>query len=400
MMGDSAAAGRRWRLPSLAGWALWRHPRRALVLVADLAAAAGTVAAALLVPVSLTSAEAFAMLLAGLLASAELCRSAERGRGESLLGPGFGTPWLVAGALVLPPLLAVALAVVSGLHRWARIRRLPAYRQVFDVAATAVAVLPAAGLLILTGPVPSIAWAVATALVFGVVEAGLPAAVDGRPSGGASAVLFDGAMLALGVALAWAVTDSPWVLLPLAAGLVVLYRGEFGRAGRDETSVDPGTGVLTAVAWWDAAREAPAPAFAVLVLDLDDFAGLNARHGRRVGDAVLRAIADTLRAEVRSADLVGRSGGGEFAVLLPGTGSFDALAIAERLRLRVASTAVSLKAAYGSPQFAWATVSVGVAARPDHGDPVAAVFAAAGAAVREAKETGCNRTVRALSSER
>jgi diguanylate cyclase (GGDEF)-like protein len=394
MMGDSAAAGRRWRLPSLDGWALWRHPRRALVLVADLAAPAGTVAAALLIPVSLTSAEAFAMLLAGLLASAELCRSAERGRGESLLGPGFGTPWLLAGAVVLPPLLAVALAVLSGLHRWARIRRLPAYRQVFDVAATAVAVLLAAGFLILTGP-PSIASAVVAALVFGVVDAGLPAAVDGRPSGGSSAVLFDGAMLGLGVALAWAVADSPWVLLPLTAGLVVLYRGEFGRAGRDQTSVDPGTGVLTAVAWWDAARETPAPAFAVLVLDLDDFAGLNARHGRRVGDAVLRAIADTLRAEVRSADLVGRSGGGEFAVLLPGTGSFDALAIAERLRLRVASTAVALKAAYGSPQFAWATVSVGVAARPDHGDPVAAVFAAAGAAVREAKETGRNRTVRA-----
>src|SRR6201990_823196 len=110
MMGDSAAAGRRWRLPSLEGWALWRPPRRAPVLLAGPAPPAGTVAAALLVPVSLSAAEAFAMLLAGLLASAELCRSAERGRGESLLGPGFGTPWLLAGAVVLPPLLAVALA--------------------------------------------------------------------------------------------------------------------------------------------------------------------------------------------------------------------------------------------------------------------------------------------------
>ncbi|WP_328608246.1 GGDEF domain-containing protein [Amycolatopsis sp. NBC_00345] len=402
MMGDSAAAGRRWRLPSLAGWALWRHPRRALVLVlvVDLVALAGTVAATLLVPVSLTAAEEFAVLLAGLLGCAELCRSAERGRAESLLGPGFGTPWLFAGAVVLPPVLAVALVVVSGLHRWARIRRRPVYRQVFDVAATAVAVLLAAGFLILTGP-PLFTSArltglvVVAALVFGAVDAALPAAVDGRPSRGLPAALFDGAMVALGVALAWAVTDSPWVLLPLAAGLVVLYRGEFGRAGRDAASVDPGTGVLTAVAWWDAARETQAPAFAVLVLDLDHFGRLNARHGRRIGDDVLRAIADTLRAEVRSADLVGRSGGGEFAVLLPGTGCFDALAIAERIRLRVASTAVALKAAYGNPQFAWATVSVGVAARPDHGDPVAAVFAAASAAVRQAKETGRNRTVRA-----
>jgi diguanylate cyclase (GGDEF)-like protein len=395
MMGDSAAAGRRWGLPSFAGWALWRHPRRALVLVVDLVALAGTVAATLLVPVSLPAAEAFAVLLVGLLGCAELCRSAERGRAESLLVPGFGTPWLFAGAVVLPPVLAVALVVVSGLHRWARIRRRPAYRQVFDVAATAVAVLLAAGLLILTGPPTFTGLVVVAALVFGVVDAALPAAVDGRPSRSLPAVLFDGAMVALGVALAWAVTDSPWVLLPLAAGLVVLYRGEFGRAGRDETSVDPGTGVLTAVAWWDAARETQAPAFAVLVLDLDHFGDLNTRHGRRVGDAVLRAIADTLRAEVRSGDLVGRSGGGEFAVLLPGTGCFDALAIAERIRLRVASTAVALKAAYGNPQFAWATVSVGVAARPDHGDPVAAVFAAASAAVRRAKETGRNRTVRA-----
>ncbi|MDT8913900.1 diguanylate cyclase [Amycolatopsis sp. PS_44_ISF1] len=396
MMGDSAAAGRRWWLPSPTAWALWHQPRLVLLLVVDLLALAATVAAVVLVPVTLTAGVRFAILLAGLLGCAELCRSAERGRAEALLGPGFGTPWLVAGVLVLPPGPAVALAVACGLHRWARIRRRPLHRQVFEVAATVVAVLLAVGFLLLTGPGP----AVVAALVFGVVGALLPAAVDGRAPRGGSAVLFDGAMLALGVVLAWAVQDSPWVLPALAGGLVVLYRGEFGRAGRDAASVDPGTGVLTAVAWWDAARETPAPAFSVLVLDLDRFGDLNSRHGRRIGDAVLRAIADALRAEVRSADLVGRSGGGEFAVLLPGTGCFDALAIAERIRLRVASTAVALKAAHGSPQFAWATVSVGVAARPDHGEEAAAVFAAASGAVRRAKEAGRNRTVRAPSPQR
>ncbi|QYN17719.1 GGDEF domain-containing protein [Amycolatopsis sp. DSM 110486] len=412
MVGDPATAGggRRRRFPvAVANWELWRVRTRALaafVVCVDVVALAATIAVAVLVPLPLTGSARFAVLVAGLLVSAELSRSAERGRGETLLGPGFGTPWVFAGAVVLPPVPAVVLAVVSGAHRWLRVRRRAPYRQVFEVAATALAVLLVGRFLAVTVPVPPsslgdvrlMGLLVVAAVVFTLVDAALTGVVRGYRQGVAG-LLFDVAMVGLGIALAWAVVDSPLVVPLLAAALVVLHRGGVGATSRAEPTADAGTGALTASAWWDAVRVQPAPAYSVLVLDLDRFGDVNARHGRRVGDAVLRAIADALRDEVRSADLVGRSGGGEFAVFLPGTKPFDALAIAERIRLRVASTAVALKAPYGSPQFAWATVSVGVASRSTDADTADAVFAAAVKAVRRAKAGGRNRTVCAGASE-
>ncbi|NBH08822.1 GGDEF domain-containing protein, partial [Amycolatopsis sp. SID8362] len=127
---------------------------------------------------------------------------------------------------------------------------------------------------------------------------------------------------------------------------------------------------------------------------LDHFRRLNDRYGPRVGDAVLRAVADTLRDEVRAADLVGRSGGEEFAVLLAGTGRFDAMAIAERIRLRIASTLVALKDSGDGPQFVGVTASLGVAACPADGELADALLAAEAALLR-AKAAGRNRTLSA-----
>ncbi|MGW4488753.1 diguanylate cyclase [Amycolatopsis sp. NPDC004368] len=401
MVGDPAAAGEGpWR--RLAGWELWRVRTCALVLLVDVVALGATIAVAVLVPVPVTGTARFAVLVAGLVVSVELSRSAERGRGETLLGPGFGTPWVFAGAVVLPPVAAVGLAAVSGLHRWLRVRRHAPYRQVFEVAATTLAVLLAGRFLALTVPMPPsslgdvrlMGLLVVAALVFTLAAGALTGVVRGYRQARAG-LLFDAVMVGLGIALAWAVVDAPLVVPLLVAALVVLYRGGVGATPRGEPTADAGTGALTACAWWAAVRVQPAPAYSVLVLDLDRFGDVNARHGRRTGDAVLRAIAHALRAEVRAADLVGRSGGGEFAVLLPGTRPFDALAIAERIRLRVASTAVAVKAPYGSPQFAWATVSVGVASCPAVGETPDAVFAAAVKAVRRAKTEGRNRTVSA-----
>ena len=71
-------------------------------------------------------------------------------------------------------------------------------------------------------------------------------------------------------------------------------RAELDRAGRDGTNL------------------------ALVVLDLDHFAGLNDRRGHRFGDRVLSEIAVTIGAGVRASDLVARVAGGRFAVLLPG----------------------------------------------------------------------------------
>ena len=70
---------------------------------------------------------------------------------------------------------------------------------------------------------------------------------------------------------------------------------------------------------------------ALIYLDLDDFKSVNDAHGDATGDAVLRLVADAMRAAVRQADVVGRLGGDEFGVLMPETDGDVAHAAATRL---------------------------------------------------------------------
>ncbi|MEN9705157.1 MAG: hypothetical protein RLZZ393_1036 [Pseudomonadota bacterium] len=86
---------------------------------------------------------------------------------------------------------------------------------------------------------------------------------------------------------------------------------------------------------WSRAGSAPLPT-ALVMLDIDRFKVVNDRHGHAAGDAVLVCLAKLLQANVRDIDHVGRIGGEEFAVILPGTELAGALEVAERLRAEVA----------------------------------------------------------------
>ena len=418
MVGDSTVAAGGGRRPGrflpavfLQRWALWRLPRRGQVwylLLVDVLAVAAVVLAALRFPPLATMLTPFALLLGGMLVSAELARPVERHREETLLGPGVDTPWIFAGVLVLRPGFAVALVAFSALHQWFRVRRRPVYRQVFGAASTALAGLVAGAFLTATGVRPlgevldarSVTLLTVAGVVFLAVNAALVTAADGprRPREAAPGHAFDAAMTAFGLPLAWAAVAAPLLVPVLAGATVVLHRGGLGRGRRSHVTLDPGTGVLTASSWLGAAEAEltrlgrHGPGQAVLLLDLDHFRQLNDRYGARIGDAVLRAVADTLRDEVRAADLVGRSGGEEFAVLLAGTGRFDAMAIAERIRLRVASTLVALKASGDGPQFVGVTVSIGVAACAAD-EVLSDALLAAEAALLRAKAAGRNRTI-------
>ncbi len=89
---------------------------------------------------------------------------------------------------------------------------------------------------------------------------------------------------------------------------------------------DPLTGAANARAFAEAAEKEIQRArryghtFTLASLDIDDFKAINDRLGHSAGDALLRAVADTLHANVRAVDTVARMGGDEFAVLLPETG--------------------------------------------------------------------------------
>jgi diguanylate cyclase (GGDEF)-like protein len=83
------------------------------------------------------------------------------------------------------------------------------------------------------------------------------------------------------------------------------------------------------------AARANGSAFAMLALDVDHFKRINDSYGHDAGDVVLRRVADTCRAALRSRDKMGRTGGEEFVVVLPETDATVAAEIAERLRVAV-----------------------------------------------------------------
>lgn len=83
--------------------------------------------------------------------------------------------------------------------------------------------------------------------------------------------------------------------------------------------------------------QAGGQAACLMMIDIDHFKSINDRFGHTVGDEVIRAVGVILRQCVRPSDWAGRYGGDEFAVLCPGTRVDDALAIAQRVKERIAA---------------------------------------------------------------
>ena len=132
----------------------------------------------------------------------------------------------------------------------------------------------------------------------------------------------------------------------------------------------------------------------VLMLDVDHFKSINDRYGHAGGDQALRHLVAVLRAGVRQVDLVGRLGGEEFLVVLPGSSPEAARIVAERLRSRVAETPQP----FGDRLIAM-TVSIGIASRRDADRSVEQIIARADAALYRAKDEGRNRIETASQSE-
>ena len=132
---------------------------------------------------------------------------------------------------------------------------------------------------------------------------------------------------------------------------------------------------------------------AMVFMDVDHFKIVNDTYGHRMGDAVLRGVADACKLTLRDNDLMGRFGGEEFAVLLPHTPLPEAMAVAERLRVAVESLAVRIDP---GDKTVGVTVSVGVAEFGEAGgaaDTLDAVLERADQALYAAKEAGRNRVV-------
>ncbi|QCO17007.1 diguanylate cyclase (plasmid) [Azospirillum brasilense] len=138
------------------------------------------------------------------------------------------------------------------------------------------------------------------------------------------------------------------------------------------------------------ARRSGQPLSAIM-LDIDHFKKVNDTYGHATGDEAIRTVVRVCRSMVRGADVLGRLGGEEFAILLPETPPQGAALLAERLRRALAETDVRI--ANGAGSSLSFTVSIGVSALRPAESSVAAVLARADEALYRAKNGGRNRVV-------
>jgi diguanylate cyclase (GGDEF)-like protein len=123
---------------------------------------------------------------------------------------------------------------------------------------------------------------------------------------------------------------------------------------------------------------------ALVLFDLDHFKQINDTFGHGRGDDVLAAVGDVAAHTVRGSDFVGRLGGEEFAVMLPGTDREGARRVAENLREALRSLTVT-----GIDREV--TASFGVAVLPDDAPEAQALLRAADRALYQAKANGRDR---------
>jgi diguanylate cyclase (GGDEF)-like protein/excisionase family DNA binding protein len=126
-------------------------------------------------------------------------------------------------------------------------------------------------------------------------------------------------------------------------------------------------------------------AFALLMLDLDDFKSFNDRRGHEAGNALLKGIATAIRGACRESDRVYRYGGDEFCLILPGTPLEAAVEVAQRVRAAVRDARGSGRRRAGM------RCSVGVATFPADAAGHAGLLLAADRALYAAKRAGRDR---------
>jgi len=129
---------------------------------------------------------------------------------------------------------------------------------------------------------------------------------------------------------------------------------------------------------------------ALIMLDVDHFKAFNDQWGHQAGDAALQALAAAVTTQLKRGDTVGRWGGEEFGVVLPGATQASAAQVAERIQAALA--AVPLIGPDGQP-WPTPTVSQGVACFPDHATSAALLVDVADQALYTAKARGRNSIV-------
>jgi len=165
-------------------------------------------------------------------------------------------------------------------------------------------------------------------------------------------------------------------------------------------TIDGLTGILNRRALLDASEREisrcnrSGEIFGFAMFDLDGFKRINDSHGHLVGDKVLRLFADTLRSVVRPHDILGRYGGEEFALMMPGINKAAAGTIVERCRQAVEKQSIEHEGSTIK-----VTVSAGVTAFGEDRRDLETLIKAADAALYKAKASGRNCVIGASNEE-
>jgi diguanylate cyclase (GGDEF)-like protein len=407
-------------------WAVWALPARLVtsVLVVELLVVALLVADGVHGGTEQFSRSRLAVVAAlavvGVLHT-EIALRVERARRRVTPSPhiDLSSVWTFAAALLLPPLLASAVVAVVYLHLLARVWRpttQPLYRWAFTTCTVVLAVHAAsaavtyvrggasafgsgAGLAAIVVALLSYT-AVNTCLVVGVIVLSAPDRTFREVLGRGDEVVLELATLAMGALAAGTISvQSPLHAVLVLPPLVVLHRAMLVRHLQEAASTDAKTGLLNAAAWQDKAAQALERAqgggAAVLILDLDHFKLVNDRHGHLAGDTVLSSVGAALRAEVRDDDLVGRFGGEEFVILLPGHegAAYDRAeleVVADRIRCRIDALRVEIATPDGPLTVDDLSVSIGGARFPHDAGDLDRLLEVADSALYAAKRAGRN----------
>lgn len=408
---------------SLSQWNLWtqRPSLIAYCLLIETVAVVGTGASVCTERFSGWDLVVFGVLSGCGLLQAELGREVERFR------LGSGTPhinltsvWSFAGVLVLPSALVTGLVAILYGYLAARspyrVRRVPAFRVVFNTALVIVT-CQATALVLSWTPTPDLdvavhaGWpgfgslALATFAYF-VIAALITVPGLNAPNrslrtlfGGWGDNLLEAATLCLGLLTALAVTMMAGLALCVLPPLLVIHRAVLVKQLEIAATTDEKTGLFNTTGWHalaarelDRAQRTAGSSFGVLMVDLGRFKRINDQHGHLAGDTVLRAVAAAITDAVRDYDSVGRFGGEEFVVLVSDIGPAGVRVVAERVRDAIARLAVEVSA-NGLKTIDGLSASIGIATYPEAGSAIDRLVHAADQALYQAKNTGRDKVV-------
>jgi diguanylate cyclase (GGDEF)-like protein len=409
-------------------WTLWGERRVviACVLAVNIAAVALAVGMTIAMPVSSLEVFRFDLLAAGALVHREAARPIDNlrqqatGTARNSLLTDLPVLWIFAATLSVPLPLVFAMTTLVCMHSWFRGGSARLYRIVFAgatmVLASAAAVVllqvlqpPGQTLeypviphglqgLVLLVAAATVYWLVNLILVIGMATLSDPLQPARQVLGDLNEQVVVAASLGLAIMLAVVLAWEPWLIAVPMIAIFPLHRALLLPHFQQVARTDGKTGLLTAGFWREEADRELARArrlaepLGVLMLDLDHFKSVNDRMGHLVGDQLLRAVADELRSQTRPYDLVGRFGGEEFIILLPGVGIAQIEHIADRIRERVSQLRVLVEGPYDRPiTVDGISVSIGAAARPHDGDHIETLVLAADGALLAAKAAGRDR---------